>query len=47
MKLIPFYDRIELVNAAIHTVRDALIEGLCWWSSSSFSSWAMSVVPLL
>ncbi len=28
MKLIPFYDRIELVNAAIHTVRDALIEGI-------------------
>ena len=27
-KLIPFYDRIELVNAAIHTVRDALIEGI-------------------
>ncbi len=26
--LIPFYDRIELVNAAIHTVRDALIEGI-------------------
>jgi heavy metal efflux system protein len=27
-KLVPFYDRIELVNAAIHTVRDALIEGI-------------------
>lgn len=27
-KLIPFYDRIELVNAAIATVRDALIEGI-------------------
>jgi heavy metal efflux system protein len=27
-KLIPFYDRIELVNAAVHTVRDALIEGV-------------------
>ena len=27
-RLIPFYDRIELVNAAIHTVRDALIEGI-------------------
>ena len=27
-KLIPFYDRIELVNAAIHTVRDALMEGI-------------------
>ncbi|MBX3305693.1 MAG: efflux RND transporter permease subunit [Nitrospira sp.] len=27
-KLIPFYDRIELVNAAINTVRDALIEGI-------------------
>ncbi len=26
--LTPFYDRIELVNAAIHTVRDALIEGI-------------------
>ncbi|MDE3042825.1 MAG: efflux RND transporter permease subunit [Nitrospirota bacterium] len=26
--LLPFYDRIELVNAAIHTVRDALIEGI-------------------
>lgn len=24
----PFYDRIDLVNAAIHTVRDALIEGI-------------------
>lgn len=27
-KMIPYYDRIELVNAAIHTVRDALIEGI-------------------
>jgi cobalt-zinc-cadmium resistance protein CzcA len=27
-QLIPFYDRIELVTAAIHTVRDALIEGI-------------------
>lgn len=27
-KLIPFYDRIELVNAAIQTVRDALVEGI-------------------
>jgi heavy metal efflux system protein len=27
-RLIPFYDRIELVNAAIATVRDALIEGI-------------------
>jgi cobalt-zinc-cadmium resistance protein CzcA len=27
-KLIPFYDRIELVSAAIDTVRDALIEGI-------------------
>ncbi|MBM4125860.1 MAG: efflux RND transporter permease subunit [Nitrospira sp.] len=27
-KLVPFYDRIELVNEAIHTVRDALIEGI-------------------
>lgn len=27
-RIIPFYDRIELVNAAIHTVRDALIEGI-------------------
>lgn len=27
-KLIAFYDRIELVNAAIHTVHDALIEGI-------------------
>jgi cobalt-zinc-cadmium resistance protein CzcA len=27
-RLIPFYDRIELVNAAIQTVRDALIEGI-------------------
>jgi len=27
-KIIPFYDRIELVTAAIHTVRDALIEGI-------------------
>ena len=26
--LIPFYDRIELVHAAIQTVRDALIEGI-------------------
>jgi len=28
MKLLPFYDRIELVTEAIHTVRDALIEGI-------------------
>lgn len=28
MTIIPFYDRIELVNAAIATVRDALIEGI-------------------
>ncbi|TKB63512.1 MAG: efflux RND transporter permease subunit [Nitrospira sp.] len=27
-RLIPFYDRIELVTAAINTVRDALIEGI-------------------
>jgi cobalt-zinc-cadmium resistance protein CzcA len=27
-RMVPFYDRIELVNAAIHTVRDALIEGV-------------------
>jgi len=27
-KLLPFYDRIELVTAAIDTVRDALIEGV-------------------
>jgi len=27
-KLLPFYDRIELVTAAINTVRDALIEGV-------------------
>jgi cobalt-zinc-cadmium resistance protein CzcA len=27
-KLVPFYDRIELVTAAVHTVRDALIEGV-------------------
>ena len=27
-KLVPFYDRIELVTAAINTVRDALIEGV-------------------
>ncbi len=27
-RMIPFYDRIELVTAAIHTVRDALIEGI-------------------
>ena len=27
-KLLPFYDRIELVSAAIDTVRDALIEGI-------------------
>jgi len=27
-RLIPFYDRIELVNAAIHTVRNALIAGI-------------------
>ncbi|MCX5723212.1 MAG: CusA/CzcA family heavy metal efflux RND transporter, partial [Nitrospirae bacterium] len=27
-KILPFYDRIELINAAIHTVRNALIEGI-------------------
>lgn len=27
-KLVPFYDRIELVTAAVNTVRDALIEGI-------------------
>jgi cobalt-zinc-cadmium resistance protein CzcA len=27
-RLLPFYDRIELVTAAINTVRDALIEGI-------------------
>ena len=26
--IVPFYDRIELVRAAVHTVRDALIEGI-------------------
>jgi cobalt-zinc-cadmium resistance protein CzcA len=28
LRLVPFYDRIELVTAAINTVRDALIEGI-------------------
>ena len=28
LRIVPFYDRIELVSAAIHTVRDALIEGV-------------------
>lgn len=28
MRLMPFYDRIELVTAAVNTVRDALIEGI-------------------
>ncbi len=28
MKITPYYDRIELVDAAIHTVRDALIQGV-------------------
>nr|MBI3614694.1 efflux RND transporter permease subunit [Nitrospirota bacterium] len=28
LTLVPFYDRIELVSAAVHTVRDALIEGI-------------------
>ncbi|MGH7221388.1 MAG: efflux RND transporter permease subunit, partial [Nitrospiraceae bacterium] len=27
-KLLPFYDRIDLVTAAINTVRDALVEGI-------------------
>lgn len=27
-RLVPFYDRIELVTAAVNTVRDALIEGV-------------------
>jgi len=27
-KIVPFYDRIELVRAAVNTVRDALIEGI-------------------
>jgi cobalt-zinc-cadmium resistance protein CzcA len=27
-RMVPFYDRIELVNAAVRTVRDALIEGI-------------------
>jgi len=27
-KLVPFYDRLELVSAALNTVRDALIEGI-------------------
>ncbi len=27
-RIVPFYDRIELVRAAVHTVRDALIEGI-------------------
>jgi cobalt-zinc-cadmium resistance protein CzcA len=28
MRIVPFYDRIELVTAAVNTVRDALIEGI-------------------
>ncbi|MDE3017813.1 MAG: efflux RND transporter permease subunit [Nitrospirota bacterium] len=28
LTLVPFYDRIELVTAAVHTVRDALVEGI-------------------
>ena len=28
MRIVPFYDRIELITAAVNTVRDALIEGI-------------------
>lgn len=28
LKIVPFYDRIELVTAAVNTIRDALIEGI-------------------
>lgn len=28
LKIVPFYDRIELVTAAVNTVRDALLEGV-------------------
>ena len=28
LKVVPFYDRIELVTAAVNTIRDALIEGI-------------------
>lgn len=28
MRIVPFYDRIELVTAAVNTIRDALIEGI-------------------
>lgn len=28
VRIVPFYDRIELVSAAVNTVRDALIEGI-------------------
>ncbi|HXF94448.1 MAG TPA: CusA/CzcA family heavy metal efflux RND transporter [Nitrospiraceae bacterium] len=28
LRIVPFYDRIELVTAAVNTVRDALIEGV-------------------
>ena len=27
-RIVPFYDRIELVTAAVNTIRDALIEGI-------------------
>ena len=36
-----FYDRIELVTAAIHTVRDALIEGVVLVTLVFFSSSVM------
>jgi cobalt-zinc-cadmium resistance protein CzcA len=45
MKLLPFYDRIELVTAAINTVRDALIEGIVLVVFVFFSFWATCAAP--
>jgi cobalt-zinc-cadmium resistance protein CzcA len=43
--IVPFYDRIELVTAAVHTVRDALIEGIILVALCSFCSSDMSEAP--
>ncbi len=42
-RIVPFYDRIELLTAAVNTVRDALIEGVSWLAWCSACSWATSV----
>jgi Cu/Ag efflux pump CusA len=44
LKIVAYYDRSELVDAALWTVTKVLLEGVCWLSSCCSSSWATCVL---